>query len=99
MLELSAPSLQRLVNETGYQSRMLEKVLRLLDLLQAIASDQTLSDRFVLKGRTALNLFHLSLDQLSVDIDLNYVGALDRDTMKTERVVVEAALKNRLESR
>ena len=99
MLELSAPSLQRLVNETGCQSRMLEKVLRLLDLLQAIASDQTLSDRFVLKVGTALNLFHLRLDRLSVDIDLNYVGALDRDTMKTERVVVEAALKNRLESR
>ena len=99
MLELSAPSLQRFVNETGYQSRMLEKALRLLDLLQAIANDQTLSDRLVLKGGTALNLFHLSLDRLSVDIDLNYVGALDRDTMKTERVVVEAALKNLLESR
>ena len=99
MVELSAPSLQRLVNETGYQSRMLEKVLRLLDLLQAIASDQTLSDRLVLKGGTALNLFHLSLDRLSVDIDLNYVGALDRNTMKSERVVIEAALKNLLESR
>ena len=99
MVELSAPSLQRLVKETGYQSRMLEKVLRLLDLLQAIASDQTLSDRLVLKGGTALNLFHLSLDRLSVDIDLNYVGALDRNTMKSERVVIEAALKNLLESR
>ena len=99
MIELSAPSLQRFVNETGYQPRMIEKVLRLLDLLQAIASDQTLSDRLVLKGGTALNLFHLSLDRLSVDIDLNYVGALDRATMKTERVVVEATLKNLLESR
>ena len=99
MSELSANYLQRFANETGYYSDSLEKVLRLLDLLQAIASDQTLSDRLVLKGGTALNFFHLSVDRLSVDIDLNYVGALDRDTMISERVVVEAALKNLLESR
>ena len=99
MSELSANYLQRFANETGYYSDSLEKVLRLLDLLQAIASDQTLSDRLVLKGGTALNIFHLSVDRLSVDIDLNYVGALDRDTMISERVVVEAALKNLLESR
>ena len=99
MSELSANYLQRLETETGYYSDSLEKILRLLDLLQAIASDQTLSDRLVLKGGTALNLFHLSLNRLSVDIDLNYVGALDRNTMKSERVVIEAALKNLLESR
>ena len=99
MSELSANYLQRFANETGYYSDSLEKVLRLLGLLQAIASDQILSDRLVLKGGTALNIFHLSVDRLSVDIDLNYVGALDRDTMISERVVVEAALKNLLESR
>ncbi|MCK1643229.1 nucleotidyl transferase AbiEii/AbiGii toxin family protein [Bradyrhizobium sp. 157] len=31
-----------------------------------------------MKGGTALNLFYLGLDRLSVDIDLNYVGAEDR---------------------
>ena len=38
------------------QRGTLEKVLRLLDLLQEIARDRILSDRLVLKGGTALNL-------------------------------------------
>ncbi|MFZ1101420.1 MAG: nucleotidyl transferase AbiEii/AbiGii toxin family protein [Hyphomicrobiaceae bacterium] len=66
-----------------------------MDLLQEIARDAVLSERLVLKGGTALNLFHLGLDRLSVDIDLNYIGALDLTQMQTERPEVDAAL-NRL---
>ena len=94
----SAQTLQRLADETGYQAGTLEKVLRLLDLLQEIARDRVLADRLVLKGGTALNLFHLGLDRLSVDIDLNYVGALDRATMEAERPDVDAALDRLLAS-
>ena len=89
----SAQTLQRLADDTSHQAGTLEKVLRLLDLLQEISRDQTLSDRLALKGGTALNLFHLGLDRLSVDIDLNYVGALDRTAMETERLAVDAALE------
>lgn len=74
----SAQTLQRIADETGHQLGTLEKVLRLLDLLQEIARDPDLSERLVLKGGTALNVFHLGLDRLSVDIDLNCIGALDR---------------------
>ena len=91
----SARTLQRLANETGYQSGTLEKVLRLLDLLQEIARDPILSGRLALKGGTALNVFYLTLDRLSVDIDLNYIGALGRAEMDAERPIVDAAL-NRL---
>ena len=94
----SAQTLQRLADDTGHQPGTLEKVLRLLDLLQEIARDRILSDRLVLKGGTALNLFHLSLDRLSVDIDLNYVGSLDRAAMEAERPAVDAALDRLLAS-
>ncbi len=94
----SAQSLQRIADETGHQLGTLEKVLRLLDLLQGIARDPVLSERLVLKGGTALNVFHLGLDRLSVDIDLNYVGALDRAVMETERPTVNAALNRLLAS-
>ena len=67
----SAQALLRLADETGHQASTLEKVLRLLDLLQEIARDPVLADRLVLKGGTALNLFHFGPDRLSVDIDLN----------------------------
>ncbi|MBI1330266.1 MAG: nucleotidyl transferase AbiEii/AbiGii toxin family protein [Alphaproteobacteria bacterium] len=91
----SAQTLQNLAGETGYQASTLEKVMRLLDLLQEIAHDPVLSERLALKGGTALNVFHLRLDRLSVDIDLNYVGALDRAEMEVDRPNVDAAL-NRL---
>lgn len=94
----SSQTLQRLADETGHQLGTLEKVLRLLDVLQEIARDPVLSERLVLKGGTALNVFHLGLDRLSVDIDLNYVGALDRAVMKTERPTVDAALDRLLVS-
>jgi len=91
----SAQTLQRIASETGHQAGTLEKVLRLLDLLQELARDPVLASRFALKGGTALNLFHLGLERLSVDIDLNYVGALAREAMEQDRPEAEAAL-NRL---
>ena len=94
----SAQTLQHLADETGHQAGTLEKVLRLLNLLQEIARDGILADRLVLKGGTALNLFHFGLERLSVDIDLNYVGGLDRAEMEAERPDVDAALERLLAS-
>lgn len=94
----SVQTLQKLAGETGLQAGTLEKVIRLLDLLAEIASDAVLRDRVALKGGTALNVFYLKLDRLSVDIDLNYIGALDREAMLVERPEVEAALAQILEA-
>ena len=85
-------TLQRLAAETGYRLDTLAKVLRLLELLDEIAQDPVLSQRLALKGGTALNVFYLDLDRLSVDIDLNYVGALDLAAMERERPEVDAAI-------
>ena len=94
----SAQTLQRLANASGFQAGALEKVMRLLDVLQEIARDPVLADRLVLKGGTALNVFHLALDRLSVDIDLNYVGAKGRAAMEADRPLVDSALARLLEA-
>ena len=94
----SIETLQRIASETSYQPDTIEKVLRLLDILQEISRDAELRGQFALKGGTALNVFHLNLDRLSVDIDLNYIGARDLETMKAERVKVEDALNRLLTS-
>ena len=60
MATSSTQTLQSLANDTGYQPDTLEKVVRLLERLQEIANDRILSNRLVLKGGTALNLFHLA---------------------------------------
>ncbi len=88
----SRETLQRIASETGYQPATLEKALRLLDMLHEMAADPALRDKLALKGGTALNVFLLNLDRLSVDIDLNYIGALDREAMLAERPALEAAL-------
>jgi len=68
MASPSLQTLQRVAQETGHDPGTLEKVLRLLDVLQGISGDPLLSERLALKGGTALNIFHFQLDRLSVDI-------------------------------
>jgi predicted nucleotidyltransferase component of viral defense system len=72
----SAQTLQRIADDTGHQAGTLEKVIRLLDILQEVAGDTILSERLALKGGTALNVFHLGLDWLSVDTTSTISGRL-----------------------
>lgn len=98
-MKLDHGRLQRTASELGVRAEPLERVLRLLDLLDAIRMHPLLGDRLALKGGTALNVFLFDLPRLSVDIDLNYVGAADRETMLTERPEVEESLMAACRSR
>lgn len=89
-------SLERLLLETGatgFRPEALEKVIRLIGLLNEIFRDPYLRDRLVLKGGTALNLFIFKVPRLSVDIDLNYIGSANKAGMESERPKVEAHLQ------
>lgn len=66
--------------KTGFSADNIEKVLRLLDILNELFQHPVLSKFYALKGGTALNLFYFNIPRLSVDIDLNYQG-LDRSEM------------------
>ena len=76
---------------TGFKAEMVEKVLHLLNLLSTLNSHPFLKGKWVLKGGSALNLFVLDLPRLSVDIDLNFIGALNREVMLMDRPKVEQA--------
>ena len=78
---------------TGFRAEVLEKVIHLLYLLDGFRSHPFLKNKLVLKGGTALNLFYFNLPRLSVDIDLNYIGAVDRENMLAERPKVEEAIR------
>lgn len=75
--------------ETGFISSNLEKVIRLLDLLQFVFSTSSFKDVLVLKGGTAINLVHTNLKRLSVDIDLDYFGSLDKKAAFKDREILE----------
>ena len=91
--------LQKLSRQTGFLPEGLQKQMTLLDLLREISRHPLLRTKFSLKGGTALNLFWFPLPRLSVDIDLNYIAGVDRETMLNDRPVVEKELKKLIESR
>ena len=78
-MNLTPQAMAREAAATGFGAELLEKVFRLMALLDALNSHPFLKTRIALKGGTALNLFHFDVPRLSVDIDLNYLGAV-RDT-------------------
>jgi hypothetical protein len=91
-MKISRERLQAEAQSTGFRPELLEKVLQLLNLLERFQEHPFLKGRLALKGGTALNLFLFDLPRLSVDIDLNYIGAAGRDAMLSERPKVETAM-------
>ena len=92
-MKISPEKLAAEAEATGFRPDVLEKVAHLLGLLDAMRSHPFLKGKLVLKGGTALNLFVFDVPRLSVDIDLNYVGAEDREAMLAERPKIEQAVQ------
>lgn len=66
----------------------LEKVLRLVEILEYKNSDSTLSKHLVLKGGTAINLLADAMPRLSVDIDWDFCLNCSRDEMLEKRNII-----------
>lgn len=92
-MRVSARDAAPFARAEGFSERVVEKVLQLLGLLSALNSHPGLREKWALKGGTALNLFVLRHPRLSVDIDLNYIGALAREEMLADRSRVERAAR------
>lgn len=92
-MKTSKENLIKQADKAGFKIEILEKVWNLMSILKRINSHDYLKDRLVLKGGTALNLFIFNLPRLSVDIDLNYIGQINKDSMQEERPKIENALK------
>jgi len=92
-MNISQEKLLTEAQNSGFRPDTLEKVALLLGLLNSIRSHPYLKDKLALKGGTALNLFFFNAPRLSVDIDLNYVGATGRSEMLSERPKIEQALQ------
>lgn len=81
----------RIARETGFRVGPLETVFRLAELLGRI--DERLGEELSLRGGTALNLLHLDLPRLSVDIDLDFVGSADAEQAQQRRPELLAELE------
>jgi predicted nucleotidyltransferase component of viral defense system len=83
--------LERCAGETGFQVPALEKVVRLGEVLAAVARHPLLGTSLTLKGGTALNLAFGQPTRLSVDLDFNYIASADRQAMLAARPGIESA--------
>ncbi len=92
-MRISREEIISISDSTGFRDDVVEKVLQLLHLLNKLNSHSFLKGKLALKGGTALNLFMFDIPRLSVDIDLNYIGSLDRDQMLSERPKIEKAVQ------
>lgn len=83
MIDLSRESIKMVAKKTGFIKDNVEKVMRLIDILEAIFSSKW-KYKLALKGGTAINMFYMGMPRLSVDIDLDYIGE-NRETMLSDK--------------
>jgi len=88
----SRRTVNKVAGESGFRADSVEKALRLCGILERLDRHPTTRGAWLLKGGTVLNLLHLDVPRMSVDIDLNFVGAVDREGMLAARPEFEAAL-------
>lgn len=91
-MSVSLQYLERCSAQTGYAVPLLEKVVRLGEMAGDIASHPFLESVLALKGGTALNLCFGPPKRLSVDLDYNYIGHVEREKMLADRQRVEQAV-------
>lgn len=91
-MNYSKQYINEIAQKSGFLANNTEKVIRLLDVLKFIDEElNRISQQLILKGGTAINLIYTNLARLSVDIDLDYVGSLEKEqTLKDRERILES---------
>lgn len=93
-MKISKQELFKKAQIEKFRPEILEKVFCLFEVLEEVNKHPFLKNRIALKGGTALNLFYFNVPRLSVDIDFNYIGAVEKSKMLLERPLIEKALES-----
>ncbi len=84
--------IQKISTKTGFIKSTLEKVDRLLSILEWINNHEKLGKMLALKGGTAINVAVFDFPRLSVDIDLDLTDNLLKDDMVSEKQNIHSLL-------
>ncbi len=98
MFEYTKEDLNELAHSLNFVRDTLEKVLRLVKILDFINSNPITKNKLALKGGTAINLTIFKLPRLSVDIDLDYAENNSREEMLQNREQITEILQKYLQS-
>jgi predicted nucleotidyltransferase component of viral defense system len=89
---ITRSQVRTVATRSRFRPEPVEKVLRLIEILQRLDRHEVTRSAWVLKGGTALNLFHLDAPRLSIDVDINFVGVEDVQALPQARESFERAL-------
>jgi len=79
--------IEALARSYGFDTRLMEKVCRISDILEDLSAIRFLRDHLSLYGGTALVfIYYKEIDRLSIDIDFNYrhLGKKDWEKVRNE---------------
>ena len=99
MNSYSKQAIDIIAKEQGFIRDNLEKVMRLVEILNYFHDSPLLSKSLVLKGGTAINLTVFQLPRLSVDIDLDFSVDCSRESMLSSRQAVNNEILRYMESK
>ncbi len=86
---ISRREIEKLKDETGFDGELLEKIFHLSRIISHLSKKEIIRENLALKGGTSLNFIYLDLPRLSIDLDFNFIGAVDKDGMKRIRAEIE----------
>lgn len=90
----SKTDLDKIAKESGFIRDNLEKVIRLINILEYFNTNPLLLESVALKGGTAINLTVFDLPRLSIDIDLDFIKNCSKDEMLKNREVINTDILN-----
>ncbi len=96
MVEKYRDYIEKISKETGFIQSTLEKVERLIRILEWVNGDEKLNKLLALKGGTAINTAVFNFPRLSVDIDLDLTKNISKEEMIKERENIHKLLVNYL---
>lgn len=80
---------EKIQGETGFDIDMLEKAYHLTRILSEMHDNEFLFNNITLKGGTALNFLYLDISRLSIDLDFNFTGSIEKEEMEHSRPEIE----------
>lgn len=96
MVENYKKYIEEISKRTGFIQSNIEKVEKLLIILEWLNNDKLLSKYLALKGGTAINAAVFDFPRLSVDIDLDLTINFTKDEMIEERKNIHRLIVNYL---
>lgn len=85
MVDTYRKYIEDISKRTGFILSTVEKVDRLINILEWINNHETLRNLLVLKGGTAINIAIFDFPRLSVDIDLDLAKNFEKDELQNVR--------------